>query len=111
MRRDRRPASPLGTTVTNPVSGEQVPIWIADYVLMGYGTGAVMGVPAHDQRDFEFARAFGLPIIAGDPPEGEEAERSARRGRRQNAHEGVMVNSGAFDGTPARRGHRAGRSR
>src|SRR6185437_5792899 len=47
---------PLGTYVTNPVSGEQVPIWIADYVLMGYGTGAVMGVPAHDQRDFEFAR-------------------------------------------------------
>src|SRR5258708_7796349 len=54
---------PLGTTVTNPVSGAQVPVWIADYVLMGYGTGAVMGVPAHDQRDFEFARAFGLPIV------------------------------------------------
>ena len=52
-----------GHYVTNPVSGEQVPVWIADYVLMGYGTGAVMGVPAHDQRDFEFARTFGLPIV------------------------------------------------
>src|SRR5262249_44236608 len=64
---------PLGTTVTNPVSGEEVPVWIADYVLMSYGTGAVMGVPAHDQRDFEFARAFGLPIVEVIRPEGEPA--------------------------------------
>ncbi|WJZ16495.1 leucine--tRNA ligase [Corynebacterium gottingense] len=53
----------LGTYATNPVSGEQVPIFIADYVLTGYGTGAVMAVPAHDDRDYEFATAFGLPII------------------------------------------------
>ena len=53
----------LGTYATNPVSGEQVPIFIADYVLTGYGTGAVMAVPAHDDRDYEFATAFGLPIV------------------------------------------------
>src|SRR5205814_8685579 len=51
-----------GGYITNPVNGERVPVWIADYVLMGYGAGAIMGVPAHDQRDFEFARKFGIPI-------------------------------------------------
>ncbi len=89
----------LGTFVTNPVSGEQVPIWIADYVLMGYGTGAVMGVPAHDQRDFEFARMFNLPIKQvirdGDEPltDPETWEHAL------TAH-GAMVNSGQFDGAP-----------
>jgi len=89
----------LGTFVTNPVSGERIPIWIADYVLMNYGTGAVMGVPAHDQRDFEFARKFELPITQvirdGDEPltPTEEWESAL------TAH-GAMVNSGPFDGTP-----------
>jgi leucyl-tRNA synthetase len=91
---------PLGTTITNPVSGVRVPVWVADYVLTGYGTGAVMGVPAHDQRDFEFARAFGLPIVEvirpagaspGDPATWEAAHTGA----------GVMVNSGPFDGLPS----------
>ncbi len=89
-----------GGYVTNPVNGEQVPVWIADYVLMGYGSGAIMGVPAHDQRDFEFARKFGIPIREvirpvdedpGDPATWTEAK----------LHLGVMVNSGPFDGTPA----------
>ncbi len=53
---------PLGRTVTNPVNGEQIPMYVADYVLMEYGTGAIMAVPAHDERDYDFARAFGLPI-------------------------------------------------
>ena len=53
---------PLGRTVTNPVNGEQLPVYVADYVLMEYGTGAILAVPAHDERDFAFARAFGLPI-------------------------------------------------
>ncbi|MGI8579473.1 MAG: leucine--tRNA ligase [Solirubrobacteraceae bacterium] len=53
---------PLGRTVTNPVNGEQIPVFVADYVLLEYGTGAIMAVPAHDERDFEFAQAFGLPI-------------------------------------------------
>ncbi|MGZ3665624.1 MAG: class I tRNA ligase family protein, partial [Ktedonobacterales bacterium] len=90
---------PLGTTVTNPVSGAEVPIWIADYVLMGYGTGAVMGVPAHDQRDFEFARTFGLPIVEVIRPENEPATDPASWEAAKTA-KGVMVNSGPFDGTP-----------
>ncbi|MGB1765139.1 MAG: leucine--tRNA ligase, partial [Alloalcanivorax xenomutans] len=51
-----------GLHATHPISGEQVPVWIANFVLMSYGTGAVMAVPAHDQRDFEFARKYDLPI-------------------------------------------------
>ena len=68
---------PLGRTVTNPVNGEQIPMFVADYVLMEYGTGAIMAVPAHDQRDYDFAKAFGLPIrqvvapADGEAPEGE----------------------------------------
>ncbi len=64
---------PLGRTVTNPVNGEQIPMYVADYVLMEYGTGAIMAVPAHDARDYAFARAFDLPIrrvIEGTPSEG-----------------------------------------
>ncbi len=94
---------PLGTTVTNPVSGAQVPVWIADYVLMGYGSGAVMGVPAHDQRDFEFARAFDLPIIQVIRPEGEEASDPATW-EAAKSHEGVIVNSDELDGAPAGEG-------
>ena len=52
-----------GAYAVNPVNGERIPIWIADYVMMAYGTGAIMAVPAHDERDFDFARKFGLPII------------------------------------------------
>ncbi|MFZ4718288.1 MAG: class I tRNA ligase family protein, partial [Ilumatobacteraceae bacterium] len=60
-----------GSYATNPMNGEQIPVWIADYVLMGYGTGAIMAVPCGDQRDFEFARTFGLPIVAiQDPTDG-----------------------------------------
>src|ERR1051326_8258072 len=83
-----------GAFATNPVNGEKIPIWIADYVLMTYGTGAIMAVPAHDERDFEFAKKFGLPIrevIA--PPSGSQGTlREAYVGR------GTMVNSGEFDG-------------
>ena len=57
-----------GSYATNPLSGEQIPVWIADYVLMGYGTGAIMAVPSGDQRDFEFARKFGLSIPAIQRP-------------------------------------------
>jgi leucyl-tRNA synthetase len=89
-----------GGYVTNPVNGEKVPVWIADYVLMGYGSGAIMGVPAHDQRDFEFARKFNIPIRevirAGDEAPGDPATWPEAK-----KHLGVMVNSGPFDGTPA----------
>jgi leucyl-tRNA synthetase len=88
-----------GASITNPVSGEQVPVWIADYVLMSYGTGAVMGVPAHDQRDFEFARKFGLPIRQVICPP-EEAPSDTATWTEAKAHYGVMINSGPFNGTP-----------
>ena len=89
-----------GGYVTNPVSGEQIPVWIADYVLMSYGAGAIMGVPAHDQRDFEFARKFGIPIRQVILAEGEEPGDPATWEESKHAL-GTMVNSGPFDGTPA----------
>ncbi|GHO43405.1 leucine--tRNA ligase [Ktedonospora formicarum] len=87
-----------GGYVTNPVSGEEIPVWIADYVLMGYGAGAVMGVPAHDQRDFEFARKFDLPIRQVVIAEDEEPTDPATWDQAKEAL-GVMINSGTFNGT------------
>jgi leucyl-tRNA synthetase len=91
---------PLGRTVTNPVNGEQIPMYVADYVLMEYGTGAIMAVPGHDERDHAFARAFGLPIrrvIA--PPAGEEPQAGADEHGLPFLGDGVLVNSNpAFDG-------------
>jgi len=89
-----------GAFAINPVNGQQVPIWIADYVLMTYGTGAIMAVPAHDERDFEFAKKFRLPIrevIA--PPSGPQ-------GTLKDAYvgPGTMVNSGEFDGLDTKTG-------
>jgi len=92
----------IGAYATNPVNGEQIPIWIADYVLMGYGTGAIMAVPAHDQRDFEFAKLFGLPIVLVVQPEGQNI--SADDLTEAWPHEGVMVNSGPLNGVPAGKG-------
>ncbi|HNP71898.1 MAG TPA: leucine--tRNA ligase [Kouleothrix sp.] len=92
----------LGAYALNPVNGERIPIWIADYVLMGYGTGAIMAVPAHDQRDFEFARQFGLPIKLVVQPAGQQV--SANDLTEAWPDEGVMVNSGPLDGVPAGKG-------
>jgi leucyl-tRNA synthetase len=87
---------PLDRTVTNPVNGEEIPMLVADYVLMEYGTGAIMAVPAHDERDYEFAQTYELPIrrvIEGrDDDEARDAEGLPYTG------DGVMVNSGRFDG-------------
>jgi leucyl-tRNA synthetase len=93
---DSREGVPLGVHAVNPVNGEKVPVFVAPYVLMEYGTGAVMGVPAHDQRDFEFARAHGLPIrvVVQSPDE----PRDPATMTEAYDHEGVMVNSGPFDG-------------
>ena len=93
---ESREGVPLGVHVVNPVNGERVPAFVAPYVLMEYGTGAVMGVPAHDQRDFEFAREHGLQIRVVIQPPGEE--RDAASMTEAHDHEGVMVNSGPFDG-------------
>ena len=83
----------------NPVNNERIPIWVADYVLMDYGTGAIMAVPAHDQRDFEFARKYELPIRVVIQPEGQSLTPDAMT--EAYPHDGVMVNSAQFDGTPA----------
>jgi len=88
-----------GSCAINPLSGEKLQIWISDYVLADYGTGAIMCVPGHDERDFEFATKFGLPILQVISPDGELHEL-------QEAHtgDGVMVNSGDFNGLPADEG-------
>ncbi|MPZ15527.1 MAG: leucine--tRNA ligase [Chloroflexi bacterium] len=118
----------LGAEAVNPAGGERVPIWIADYVLASYGTGAIMAVPAHDQRDFEFAQQFGLPIRAVIRPPDRDAGTRAAGGERNGTtpaerggaspstegtvgsegvpiaayvDSGVMVNSGQFDGLPS----------
>src|SRR6266508_2147885 len=93
---ESREGVPLGVHAVNPVNGEKVPCFVAPYVLMEYGSGAVMGVPAHDQRDFEFARAHALPVRVVVQPEGEP--RDAQTMTEAYDHEGVMVNSGPFDG-------------
>jgi leucyl-tRNA synthetase len=85
----------LGTYALNPVNGKKIPIWIADYVLTDYGTGAIMAVPAHDQRDFDFARAHGLDIVPVIKPLG-----SAAPADRAYEGDGVMTNSGRFDALP-----------
>lgn len=91
-----------GSYALNPVNGAKVPIWIADYVLMGYGTGAIMAVPAHDQRDFEFAKTFGLPIQVVVQPTDQVLDGSTMTAAWAN--DGVMVNSGPLDGIPAGKG-------
>jgi leucyl-tRNA synthetase len=100
----QRDGVPTGAQATNPVNGRPVPIFIADYVLPSYGTGAIMAVPAHDQRDLEFARQYGLPVIEViQPPVGAApcgCPPTAGAGRAYEG-EGVMVNSGPFDGQPS----------
>jgi leucyl-tRNA synthetase len=86
---------PLGSYVINPASGAQIPLWIADYVLADYGTGAVMGVPAHDQRDFLFARRHELPVRQVIIPEGSNAEAYLGEAWTQ---EGVLIESERFNG-------------
>ncbi len=88
-----------GGYAINPVSGERIPVWIADYVLMTYGTGAIMAVPAHDQRDFEFARKFKLPVKVVVQPAGSPKLESAELTEAIPAA-GELVNSGPLSGTP-----------
>jgi len=92
-----------GLHVRNPFNGEEVPLYVADYVLAGYGSGAVMAVPAHDQRDFEFARKYGIPVKpvirpADAPPLDGKTMTEAY------VDDGIMHDSGPFDGTPNREG-------
>ena len=93
----------LGSYVINPLNGERVPIWITDYVLRSYGTGAVMAVPAHDERDFEFASKFNLPIRTVIAPSGWIGEELSEA----YTASGTMVNSGEFSGLPSEQGYEA----
>jgi leucyl-tRNA synthetase len=88
-----------GRTAVNPFSQQPVPVWIANFVLGEYGTGAVMGVPAHDQRDFEFARKYNLPITVVIQPEGRTLDAAAMTESYDGA--GNLVSSGEFDGLPS----------
>jgi leucyl-tRNA synthetase len=105
-----------GGFALNPASGEEIPIWIADYVLMDYGTGAIMSVPAHDQRDYEFAVEFGLPILPVVSPEtalegqADFADVAFDLGSMafvEHTPDEVLINSGRFSGMPADEGSRA----
>ena len=101
-----------GITAINPVNGREIPVWVSDYVLVSYGTGAIMAVPAHDTRDWEFAHKFGLPVI--EVVAGGDVTKEAYT----DIADGVMVNSGFLDGLtrggceekddriPDREGHR-----
>ena len=96
-----------GSYATNPVNDEKIPIWTADYVMMDYGTGAIMAVPAHDQRDFDFARKFELQIKVVVRPEGTEDDDPTLNGNTMTEaypHDGVMVNSGPLDGVTSGKG-------
>ncbi|MEO1496533.1 MAG: leucine--tRNA ligase [Planctomycetota bacterium] len=92
-----------GSYAINPVNGEAIPVWIADYVLISYGTGAIMAVPAHDERDFEFAKKFDIPIRAvvdpGDRLSAEERN-DVLADNRVSPDAGIAINSGDFDGLP-----------
>ncbi|WP_017716850.1 leucine--tRNA ligase [Kamptonema formosum] len=102
---------PTGGKAINPFTGAEIPIWIADYVLYEYGTGAVMGVPAHDTRDFQFAKQNNLPIQVVIVPPGSTGETPGTGEtpvlREAYTDPGIMVNSGQFDGTPSVEGKMA----
>ncbi|MEO7663828.1 MAG: leucine--tRNA ligase [Candidatus Limnocylindrales bacterium] len=91
----------LGSDAINPVNDARIPIFVADYVLGSYGTGAIMAVPAHDGRDFDFARAFGLPIVRVVMPEGGDGDAPLESAFVEHAADEVLVNSGEFSGRRA----------
>ncbi len=96
-----------GTYARNPATGESVPVWIADYVLMEYGTGAIMAVPAHDERDFEFAEKFGLEIRRVVEPDSSTPVPEGAGALPFISWDGVLVNSAQFDGMTCREGVKA----
>ena len=93
MNKDKTGVMLKGVTATNPVNGKEIPIWISDYVLASYGTGAIMAVPAHDDRDWAFAKKFGMPIIQVITGEGDVNEKP-----NVDVETGTMMNSGFLDG-------------
>jgi leucyl-tRNA synthetase len=96
-----------GAYALNPATGEPIPIWIADYVLMEYGTGAIMAVPGHDERDFEFAKQFGLPIVRVVAGQGQNERTPLNEPYTDSSDPARLVNSGTFTGKPVSEGKRA----
>ena len=94
-----------GGYCTNPATRQPIPVWIADYVLMGYGTGAIMAVPGHDERDFDFATSYGLPIVRVVADEGEDSD--APLAVAYEYPRGTLVNSGRYDGLSPQEAKRA----
>ena len=92
LNKDKTGVEIKGIRAINPVNGQEIPVWVSDYVLMGYGTGAIMAVPAHDERDWEFAKKFGLPIV--EVVAGGDVQNAAYT----DIQDGVMVNSGILNG-------------
>ena len=89
---------PLGAYAINPVNNQRIPIWISDYVLISYGTGAIMAVPAHDERDFEFANKFNLPIVPVVQPDDAQLAELVGQGKVCFVGDGIAINSGQFNG-------------
>ena len=89
---------PLGAYAINPVNNQRIPIWISDYVLISYGTGAIMAVPAHDERDFEFANKFNLPIVPVVQPDDAQLAELVGQGKVCFVGDGITINSGQFNG-------------
>ena len=96
-----------GAYAVNPLTGKEIQVWVADYVLSGYGTGAIMAVPAHDSRDFAFARHFGLPIVQVVAAESETASNPAEWEASYDAKEGILIHSGFLNGLPVKQAIRA----
>ena len=96
MQKDKTGVEIQGIKAINPATQEEIPLWVSDYILMGYGTGAVMAVPGHDQRDWEFAKTFGLPIV--EVVAGGDITKEAFT----DINEGVLVNSGLLNGLPVK---------
>jgi leucyl-tRNA synthetase len=98
----------IGRYAVNPATGKPIPIWVADYVLMEYGTGAIMAVPAHDERDFEFAQRYQLPVVGVvEPVEGSDEEPEPEGAFVEHTENERLVNSGQFSGRPAPEAARA----
>jgi len=95
-----------GSYAVNPATGQRIPVWIADYVLMEYGTGAIMAVPGHDERDFEFAQVFDLPIVRVVAGPDDDANTPLGDAAFTDDEQGSLVNSGAFDGLAAQEAKR-----
>jgi len=95
-----------GAYATNPLNNEKIPVWVADYVLMGYGTGAIMAVPGHDSRDFAFARHFNLPVVQVVCRHGEQPSDPSTWEESYDSKEGIMINSGFINGLEVQDGIR-----